>query len=168
MPEELYLLQCFNVRPSNHALNWESPFPLPSSSLAARLNNINSTILHATSRCNIMASSQAPSSTTTVPIPNGAPLLRSNTTPTDYAPRPFTSDRSLLTPEDAIYHGSPPRKQSAAVNRLQELRLSSATVEVVPQMARRHKDGTNRNGSRRRKTSRTWKKLLWVKQSCRF
>jgi hypothetical protein len=105
-----------------------------------------------------------PSATITEPLP---PLTRSTTLPL-YSYRPITTDPTLLTPEDAIYHGSPPRKQSPAVSKLQkELRMTNGTNGNATRSPgwSRHKDRT-RSGSRRRKG--TWKKLLWVKQSCEF
>jgi len=94
------------------------------------------------------------------------PLKRSSTLPT---PAPAIGPgRSLLAPEDAIYQGSPPRRQSAAVNKLQkDLRMTSGSSGSVriPSRGRTHKDGI-RTESRQRK--RVWKKLLWVKQSCKF
>jgi phosphatidylinositol glycan class C protein len=80
--------------------------------------------------------------------------------------RSVASDRTLLTPEDAIYQGSPPRMQSAAVDKLQkELRMTNGGIEDASRSRRaRHKD-SNRSRSGRRKG--TWKKLLWVKQSCK-
>ncbi|KAN0105966.1 GPI2 domain containing protein [Hyaloscypha variabilis] len=101
-----------------------------------------------------------PSATITEPLP---PLTRSTTLPL-YSYRPITTDRTLLAPEDAIYNGSPPRKQSPAVAKLaKDLRMTSATNGTTRASGRtRHKDRT-RSGSRRRKG--TWKKLLWVKQS---
>jgi phosphatidylinositol glycan class C protein len=98
-------------------------------------------------------------------VPNPAPeasekiplLTRSTTLPPN-VPK-LAPDRTLLAPEDAIYHGSPPRKPSAAVNRLQQnLRMTNGDAGVIP--GRR----TPRSRSRRRK--RAWSKLLWVKQSC--
>jgi phosphatidylinositol N-acetylglucosaminyltransferase subunit C len=104
-----------------------------------------------------------PSATITEPLP---PLTRSTTLPL-YSYRPITTDRTLLAPEDAIYNGSPPRKQSPAVAKLaKDLRMTNATNGTTRASGRtRHKDRT-RSGSRRRKG--TWKKLLWVKQSCMF
>lgn len=104
-----------------------------------------------------------PSATITEPLP---PLTRS-TTLSLYSYRPITTDRTLLAPEDAIYQGSPPRKQSPAVTKIsKELRMTNGTNGSAHVSGRsRHKDRT-RSGSRRRKG--TWKKLLWVKQSCTF
>ena len=112
----------------------------------------------------IMVPNQAPptSTTTTGALP---PLTRSTTLPATV--RSFATDRSLLTPEDAIYQASPPRKQSAAVQKLQkDLRMTNGVNGDAARLPRRgrHKD-RNRSGSRRRKG--TWKKLLWVKQSCK-
>ncbi|KUJ14304.1 GPI2-domain-containing protein [Mollisia scopiformis] len=103
-----------------------------------------------------MVPNQAPPTTTTVtePLP---PLTRSTTLPA-YTPRPITTDRSLLTPEDAIYQGSPPR-------RLTEARVSNGSSATARLPRERH-TVRNRSGSRRRKG--VWKKLLWVKQSSTF
>lgn len=91
------------------------------------------------------------------PVPR---LMRISTMPTENT----RSDRSLLTPEDAIYQMSPPRKQSAAVSKLQkELRMTGGPIEAARRGRSGQKSGS-RSGSRRRKG--TWKKLLWVKQSC--
>ena len=125
-------------------------------------NRISASI-HVDAQC-IMVLNQAPPTSTTItgPLP---PLTRSTTLPTNV--RSVATDRSLLTPEDAIYQGSPPRKQSSAVNKLQkELRMTNGVNGDIPRLPRRerHKD-RNRSGSRRRKG--TWKKLLWVKQSCK-
>lgn len=96
------------------------------------------------------------------------PLTRSTTLPANV--RSAATDRSLLAPEDAFYQGSPPRKQSAAGDRLQkDLRTANGTSgdqARLPSRGRRRKERRNRSGSRRRKG--TWKKLLWVKQSCGF
>lgn len=112
----------------------------------------------------IMVPNQAPPTSTTItgPLP---PLTRSTTLP-PATTRSVATDRSLLTPEDAIYQGSPPRKQSAAVQKLQkDLRMTNGVNGDAARPTRRgrHKD-RNRSGSRRRKG--TWRKLLWVKQSC--
>jgi len=101
------------------------------------------------------------SQTPIIPTETLKPLTRSTTFPTSF--RAAAPDRTLLAPEDAIYQGSPPRKQSAAVSKLQkDLRMTSAsTGETRLPSRRRPKDG-NRSRSR----NRVWKKLLWVKQSC--
>lgn len=106
-------------------------------------------------RVHNMVPNQAPPTSTTVTesIP---PLTRSTTLPT-YAPRPVATDRSLLTPEDAIYQGSPPR-------RLTESRLPNGP-NVAARIPRDRRTVRNRSASRRRKG--VWKKLLWVKQSCK-
>jgi phosphatidylinositol glycan class C protein len=112
-----------------------------------------------------MVPNQAPpiSATITEPLP---PLTRSTTLPA-YTPRTIATDRSHLAPEDAIYHGSPPRRQSEAVNGLQnELRMTNAPNGDAARLPRRHRD-RNRSGSRRPRKG-TWKKLLWVKQSCKY
>ncbi|KAH9214314.1 phosphatidylinositol N-acetylglucosaminyltransferase-domain-containing protein [Leptodontidium sp. 2 PMI_412] len=100
-----------------------------------------------------------PSSTTKQPFP---PLTRSTTLPA-YNAQSIATDRSLLAPEDAIYQGSPPRKQSAAVNKLKDLRMTNGSIgDLRPSRRGRHGDRP-RSASRRKKG--TWKKLLWVKQS---
>ncbi|KAG9244286.1 phosphatidylinositol N-acetylglucosaminyltransferase-domain-containing protein [Calycina marina] len=88
------------------------------------------------------------------------PLIRSSTLPASV--RPTAPDRSLLAPEDAIYQSSPPRRQSAVVNKLQKdlLMTSGVNGEIRLPSRRRHKDG-----HRSRSRHRVWKKLLWVKQS---
>ncbi|KAL3420260.1 Phosphatidylinositol N-acetylglucosaminyltransferase GPI2 subunit [Phlyctema vagabunda] len=92
-------------------------------------------------------------------------LKRSTTLPVPQ--RSDLSTRNLLAPEDAIiYQDSPPRKQSAAVNRLQQdLRMTNGVVPGGGAASRNR--GRSRNKSRNRSSSRkaTWKKLLWVKQS---
>src|SRR5271168_36629 len=113
-----------------------------------------------------MVPNQAPptSATNSSPVP---PLTRAATLPAN-VPRTIAADRSLLTPEDAIYQTSPPRKQSATVNKLEkDLRMTNGVNGDAARLPRRgrHKE-RNRSGSRRRKG--TWKKLLWVKQSCEF
>jgi phosphatidylinositol glycan class C protein len=114
-----------------------------------------------------MVPNQAPPTSTTTTLP---PLTRSTTLPS--VPRAAGTDRTLLAPEDAIYQGSPPRKQSAAVQKLQkELRMTNGENgdAARPTLSRRgrHKS-RNRDTSRRRVPKGTWSKLLWVKQSCRF
>lgn len=92
-------------------------------------------------------------------------LTRGNTLPVLSKHR---SDRSLLTPEDAIYAVSPRRKQSAAVNKLQkDLRMTNGNGDDIIRIQNRgrHKERNGRSGSSRRRKG-TWKKLLWVKQSC--
>lgn len=104
--------------------------------------------------------------TATVNGPPLGPPKRSSTMP---ATIPTTGPgRSLLAPEDAIYQGSPPRRQSAAVNKLQkDLRMTSGgTVDARIPVRGRLQKGGHRSESRRR--NRVWKKLLWVKQSCAF
>lgn len=112
-----------------------------------------------------MAPIEAPQPTTAHPF---GPLKRSSTLPVP--PRVDVPHRSLLAPEDAIYQDSPPRKQSAAVNRLQkDLRMTNGNP-VAPEIKSSRSRGRSRPKSQNRSTSRrsrtTWKKLLWVKQSC--
>lgn len=113
----------------------------------------------------IMVPNQAPPPT--AKITNSLPALVRATTLPPYINQRNVGDRSLLTPEDAIYHGSPPRRHSAAVNKLQkDLRMTNGTNgdTGVSRLRRgRHKE---RNGSEVSRRKGTWKKLLWVKQSC--
>lgn len=96
------------------------------------------------------------------PIETLQPLIRSTTLPTPV--RATAPDRTLLAPEDAIYQGSPPRKQSAAVNKLQkDLRMTSGVASGEARLPSRRR---HNNGNRSRSRNRVWKKLLWVKQSC--
>ncbi|TVY80777.1 Phosphatidylinositol N-acetylglucosaminyltransferase GPI2 subunit, partial [Lachnellula suecica] len=107
-----------------------------------------------------MVPNPAPSSSTTTSLP---PLIRGTSLPS--VPRTLGTDRTLLAPEDAIYQTSPPRKQSAAVHKLQkELRMTNGEKGDALRlpMRGRHKS-RNRSSSRRRKG--VWSKLLWVKQS---
>jgi phosphatidylinositol glycan class C protein len=133
--------------------------------LTRRLRKLHSVSIHVDVQ-HIMVPNQAPptSTTTTGPLP---PLTRSTTLPLPpVTARSVATDRSLLTPEDAIYQGSPPRKQSAALQKLpKDLRMTNGVNGDAARLPRRgrHKD-RNRSGSRRKGT---WKKLLWVKQSCR-
>ncbi|KAH6672101.1 phosphatidylinositol N-acetylglucosaminyltransferase-domain-containing protein [Halenospora varia] len=109
-----------------------------------------------------MVPNQAPptSATTTAVFP---PLTRGINLPSNL-PRGGATDHRLLAPEDAIYQGSPPRKQSAAVNTLQKnLRMANGTNGDALLPRRGRSKSRNRSSSRRRKG--TWKKLLWVKQS---
>lgn len=94
------------------------------------------------------------------PLP---PFVRSTTLPA-FAPQLPASDRSRLAPEDAIYQGSPPRKQAAAVNRLKDLRMPNG-LNADLRVPRRGRAGERTRSASRRKKA-TWKKLLWVKQSC--
>lgn len=97
------------------------------------------------------------------------PLARSITAPTSFqqsaaAASASTSslhqgrpDPSHLAPEDAFHATSPPRRLNAFE--------SSGSREHIPRHLYR-KDGGSRSRSRRRR-KRPWKKLLWVKQSCK-
>lgn len=108
---------------------------------------------------NSMVPNQAPQKDTEK-ITHKLPPLTSTSNLPPFNPR--ASDRNLLTPEDAFHQSPPRRQQSAAVNSLQQqLRMTSVQNGDV-RLRRTHKDG-NRSSSRRRGT---WKKLLWVKQSC--
>ncbi len=74
------------------------------------------------------------------------------------------SDPSRLAPEDA-FTNSPPRKEWRQSPSATEQGNGSVSVARVTSDARRKREkARDRSGSRRRKG--TWKKLLWVKQSC--
>merc|ERR1711939_443152 len=111
----------------------------------------------------VMVPKQAPppsaTTTTTQPFP---PLTRSTTLPA-YNLQSIATDRTLLAPEDAIHQGSPPCKQSAAVNKLKELRMTNGLTGDL-RLSRRGRHGDRTISASRRKKG-TWKKLLWVKQS---
>jgi hypothetical protein len=116
-----------------------------------------------------MVPHQAPLSAASTLNTSFPPLNRANTLPAPSLHRATATDRSLLAPEDAIYAGSPPRRQSAAVSKLQkDLRMTNGGGDGnIRSLSRgRHKLRTARSGSRRRKGA--WKKLLWVKQTCLF
>lgn len=68
-------------------------------------------------------------------------------------------DPSHLAPEDALFATSPPRRSNAF-----DPSLSGNGDLAARHLRMRNKDTGSRSRSRRRK--RTWKKLLWVKQSC--
>lgn len=99
------------------------------------------------------------------------PLARSITAPTNFqqsaaaassstsSPSLYhgRSDPSHLAPEDAFHAASPPRRSNAFE--------PSGSREHIPRHLYR-KDGGSRSRSRRRR-KRPWKKLLWVKQSCK-
>jgi len=87
------------------------------------------------------------------------PLARSMTGPAAF--QPSRSDPSHLAPEDAIYAASPPRRPS---NFGSGGNVNEGLRDLRSRRLRLHEEGS-RSRSRRRK--RTWKKLLWVKQSCR-
>jgi phosphatidylinositol glycan class C protein len=118
-----------------------------------------------------MVPSQAPSisttTTTTTTKPAPPTLTRSTTLPA-HVPQ-IAPNRTLLAPEDAIYQGSPPRKQSLAVKKLQhELRMTNGPNGLdgsAPPLHRGRGKSRNRSGSRKRKVK--WSKLLWLKQSCK-
>lgn len=99
------------------------------------------------------------------------PLARSITAPTSFqqsaaaaASTPSSSslhhgrpDPSHLAPEDAFYAASPPRRLNAFE--------APGNRDHIPRHLYR-KDGGSRSRSRRRR-KRPWKKLLWVKQTCK-
>jgi phosphatidylinositol N-acetylglucosaminyltransferase subunit C len=74
-------------------------------------------------------------------------LTRSST-----APISLRADHTRLAPEDAFSAHSPPRRGFDAGG--------------VPDRSRRMRLGAETSRSRSRRRKRTWKKLLWVKQSC--
>jgi hypothetical protein len=110
-----------------------------------------------------MVPSQAPIiSTISGPL---TALAHSKTAPASTGRNAAAPDRTLLAPEDAIHQVSPPRKQPAAAEKiLSDLRMTNGDGLKLHKRGR-HTDG-HRTSSRRRKG--TWKKLLWVKQSCRL
>lgn len=113
------------------------------------LINVNATAF------SIMVPPPAPPS-----APSAPPLNRSSTLPNiPPSARVITHERSHLAPEDAIFQASPPRRPSAAVN---QLRMTNGDAGRLRSRGR-HNDGTK---SSNRKRKATWKKLLWVKQSC--
>jgi phosphatidylinositol glycan class C protein len=116
-----------------------------------------------------MVPSQAPSiSTTTTTKYPPAPTLTRSTTLSTHAPQ-AAPNRTLLAPEDAIYQGSPPRKQSPVVKKLQhDLRMTNGSNGLegnASGLQRGRGKSRNRSGSRKRKVK--WSKLLWLKQSCK-
>ena len=80
--------------------------------------------------------------------------------------RPF-SDPSRLAPEDAFFAHSPPRwQQERTVNGKTDAHTLKADVARAGiGTRRRHDKDRGRSGSRRRKG--VWKKILWIKQSCK-
>ena len=98
-------------------------------------------------------------------------LARSATAPTGFVPQ--RPDRSRLAPEDAFYAPSPPRFRPGAGGAVSGAggngpATGPAGAGIVDVRSRRLRldDEGSRSRSRRRK--RTWKKLLWVKQSSKF
>lgn len=87
------------------------------------------------------------------------PLNRSSTVPNIPSSRTTPHERSHLAPEDAIFQASPPRRQSTAVN---QLRMTNGDAGRLRSRGRH----TERTKSSNRRRKATWKKLLWVKQSC--
>ncbi|KAI9050580.1 hypothetical protein LZ554_005741 [Drepanopeziza brunnea f. sp. 'monogermtubi'] len=98
-----------------------------------------------------------------VTIENPFPPLTRNSSLPVYAPQITATGRSLLAPEDAIYQSSPPRKQSAAVGKVKDLRMTNGLNADLRVPRRGRNSDRARSGSRRKRA--TWKKLLWVKQS---
>jgi hypothetical protein len=102
-----------------------------------------------------MALPQSP--TTPIDYDTFPNLVRSSTAPVYLnSPRP---DRSRLAPEDAFYANSPPRPLDGFQN---------GSEEAPDTRQRRMRLGADASRSRSRRRKRTWKKLLWVKQSCEF
>lgn len=96
------------------------------------------------------------------------PPTRSATLPVPPRTRSVPTDRTLLAPEDAIYLGSPPHRRLAADKARGGLRMTNGdtTGDDSSRGQRRGRNQERMSSSRRRKV--TWKKLLWVKQSCSF
>ncbi|KAH8802658.1 phosphatidylinositol N-acetylglucosaminyltransferase-domain-containing protein [Xylogone sp. PMI_703] len=111
----------------------------------------------------------APSSTSTTTTsllssPPPPPIVRSSTLPINVH-RNFATARSLLAPEDAIYHGSsPPRNKqfNAGLRMMGNGEGEKRGMSTGGSRGRQRKHGS-RSQSRRRKSK--WRKLLWVKQS---
>ncbi|KAI5924458.1 phosphatidylinositol N-acetylglucosaminyltransferase-domain-containing protein [Camillea tinctor] len=106
-----------------------------------------------------MASKPALQLSTTVNGSDHAPshpsLTRAATLPNDiYSPR---AARSHLAPEDAFNTASPPRRQSGFD--------SSCANDSGPESRPRRMRAKLGSRSRSRRRKRSWKKLLWVKQS---
>ena len=80
--------------------------------------------------------------------------------------RPFL-DPSRLAPEDAFFAHSPPRwQQERTVNGTTDTHTLKSDVARAGLGTRRRRDkDRGRSGSRRRKGA--WKKILWIKQSCK-
>ncbi|KAL9616834.1 MAG: hypothetical protein Q9160_008324 [Pyrenula sp. 1 TL-2023] len=122
-----------------------------------------------------MASPVTPS-----PVPPPVPVA---THPNRGAFKPPTSTNNLLSPEDAYYAGSPPRLRpltdhkpgfqslngSAAANAAAAaLRPAVASLRpppAIPTQARIEQEKRKRRSASRRRQAKTWKKLLWVKQT---
>jgi phosphatidylinositol glycan class C protein len=82
------------------------------------------------------------------------PLTRSATVPEISSPR-----RSHLAPEDAFYTASPPRRLNAfETNAQHDSGTESRARRLRPALG-------SRSRSRHRRRRRSWKKILWVKQS---
>jgi phosphatidylinositol glycan class C protein len=89
------------------------------------------------------------------------PLVRSATLPPKLPKLRGRVDRTLLAPEDAYANGSPPRGRREASNGL------AGEGEAAQGRGRKKVRDVDRIDSSGRRRKRTWKKLLWVKQSCR-
>ncbi|KAI9893396.1 MAG: hypothetical protein M1814_006693 [Vezdaea aestivalis] len=80
--------------------------------------------------------------------------------------QPRASDPNLLSPDDAFYAGSPPRKSRAPSDNSE---LSAVAAVVAARGAAGHRRGVGidqgRSPSRHRRRKGVWKKLMWVKQS---
>src|SRR5271156_5924133 len=108
-----------------------------------------------------MGPDQSPQAPASVHHPTLPPLTRGMTLPSILHRN--STDRSLLAPEDAIYVGSPPRKQFAGISKLQKdlcMTNGGGDDTIRLQKRRRHKERNGRSGSSRRRKG-TWKKLLW-------
>lgn len=107
----------------------------------------------------ILSPSFIAATATTTPTDNhDAPtpgLTRAATLPIElHATR---SARSHLAPEDAFNTASPSRRQSGFEPSINDIRAESRSRKMNSKLGSR---------SRSRRRRRTWKKLLWVKQSC--
>ncbi|KAI1632567.1 phosphatidylinositol N-acetylglucosaminyltransferase-domain-containing protein [Biscogniauxia mediterranea] len=101
------------------------------------------------------ASDNASSDNASDNAPSHPSLTRAATLPTDiYSPR---TARSHLAPEDAFNTASPPRRQSGFD--------SSCANDSGPESRSRRMRAKLGSRSRSRRRKRSWRKLLWVKQS---
>lgn len=94
-----------------------------------------------------------------------APLTRASTLPLEIpsssSPR---AGRSHLSPEDAFKATLPPRRPSEFETHGNGIHDASASANA--ELRRRSTRPKIESRSRSRRRKRSWKKLLWVKQSC--
>lgn len=126
-----------------------------------------------------MASRLAPPSTAASPSPKDGsfpPLTRAATLPDLSSPRSPRTSRSHLAPEDAFFAASPPCQNNAGAfenGGAGGASQDSGAESRSRRMRANNNNNTNNNKesldsrsrSRHRRRRRTWKKILWVKQS---